>query len=193
MPQIILPIDANGPEHTVDCHDCGDRLDAEALSTHWDESGDTALCGICAQERIDDACEKGAEALRMLARLTRIYHGKPGTLPLSQFQAIVQEVFGMDPNQLELAAEVFESPTIPATLEETSDFADLADMATVDRLAREVHAAWRDGMLQQGREVAHERMTWETLTLEDQMLDASIAGRLYHAITRPAAPETAEA
>jgi hypothetical protein len=27
------------------------------------------------------------------------------------------------------------------------------------RLAQEVHAAWRDGMLSQGREVAPERMT----------------------------------
>ena len=46
------------------------------------------------------------------------------------------------------------------------------------RLAQEVHAAWRDGMLAQARTVAPERMTWDTLSDEDQRLDRYIAARL---------------
>lgn len=34
--------------------------------------------------------------------------------------------------------------------------------------------AWRDGMLRQGREVAPERMSWETLPERDKQLDAEI-------------------
>jgi hypothetical protein len=34
--------------------------------------------------------------------------------------------------------------------------------------------AWRDGMLAQGREVAAERMAWETLPERDKALDAAI-------------------
>ncbi len=40
---------------------------------------------------------------------------------------------------------------------------------------RAVHAAWRDGMLRQGREVAPERMTWDTLDQRDRDLDNEIA------------------
>lgn len=51
-----------------------------------------------------------------------------------------------------------------------------ADRSTADNLlARVVHAAWRDGMLAQGREVAPNRMKWETLSEEDQALDICIA------------------
>lgn len=46
------------------------------------------------------------------------------------------------------------------------------------RLAQEVHAAWRDGMIDQGREVSAERMTWETLSEQDKALDKYIGGRL---------------
>ena len=42
-------------------------------------------------------------------------------------------------------------------------------------LARAVHAAWRDGMLAQGRPVAPNRMKWETLSEEDRVLDMCIA------------------
>lgn len=45
-------------------------------------------------------------------------------------------------------------------------------------VAQEVHAAWRDGMLRQGREVAPHRMTWDTLSSEDHELDAYIAERV---------------
>ena len=51
-------------------------------------------------------------------------------------------------------------------------------MIGTTRLAQEVHAAWRDGMLSQGREVAAERMQWETLTEEDKKLDRYIAERV---------------
>jgi hypothetical protein len=51
----------------------------------------------------------------------------------------------------------------------------------LDVLAREVHAAWRDGMLAQGREVAAHRMTWETLSADDHALDAYIAERVARA------------
>jgi len=49
---------------------------------------------------------------------------------------------------------------------------------------RDVHAAWRDGMLAQGREVAPERMRWETLSEQDRELDDGIAAAL-HAVTGP--------
>ncbi|MCD0167278.1 hypothetical protein [Deinococcus sp. 12RED42] len=51
-------------------------------------------------------------------------------------------------------------------------------------LAREVHAAWRDGMLSQSREVASHRMTWDTLGPEDRALDAYIAQRVAGAALR---------
>lgn len=51
-----------------------------------------------------------------------------------------------------------------------------------EALAREVHAAWRDGMLAQGRDVAPHRMTWETLSPEDHALDAYIADRVAAAL-----------
>lgn len=41
--------------------------------------------------------------------------------------------------------------------------------------AREVHRAWRDTMLAQGREVAAEKMEWETLSEHDKALDALVA------------------
>jgi hypothetical protein len=43
---------------------------------------------------------------------------------------------------------------------------------------RDVHREWRDGMLAQGREVAPERMAWDTLTQQDRDLDERIAARL---------------
>jgi hypothetical protein len=46
------------------------------------------------------------------------------------------------------------------------------------RLAQEVHAAWRDGMQIQGREVAAERMEWDTLSEQDKELDKYIGSRL---------------
>jgi hypothetical protein len=51
-------------------------------------------------------------------------------------------------------------------------------MIGTTRLAQEVHAAWRDGMLAQGREVASERMSWDTLSAEDRALDEHIAERI---------------
>lgn len=41
-------------------------------------------------------------------------------------------------------------------------------------LARMVHRSWRDGMLEQGREVASHRMAWESLGFQDQSLDVFI-------------------
>lgn len=55
---------------------------------------------------------------------------------------------------------------------------------------RDVHREWRDGMLAQGREVAPERMSWETLDQRDRDLDDGIAARL--AGVHPAAPEPAD-
>jgi hypothetical protein len=40
---------------------------------------------------------------------------------------------------------------------------------------REVHRSWRDHMLAQSRDVAEQRMTWETLDPLDQALDNAIA------------------
>lgn len=48
----------------------------------------------------------------------------------------------------------------------------------IEALAREVHAAWRDGMLAQERPVSQQRMTWETLDERDRLLDREIAIRL---------------
>jgi len=47
-----------------------------------------------------------------------------------------------------------------------------------ERLGREVHAAWRDKMLAQGREVAPARLDWDTLEQEDRELDRYIGERL---------------
>lgn len=63
----------------------------------------------------------------------------------------------------------------------------------LEALAREVHAAWRDGMLAQGRDVAPHRMTWETLSPEDHALDAYIADRLAAALASTPAPAGAGA
>jgi hypothetical protein len=46
------------------------------------------------------------------------------------------------------------------------------------RLAQEVHAAWRDAMLEQGRQVPPERMHWDSLSALDKALDHFIAERL---------------
>jgi hypothetical protein len=40
---------------------------------------------------------------------------------------------------------------------------------------REVHRSWRDKMLSQGRDVAKERMDWDTLPEDDKELDQTIA------------------
>lgn len=45
-------------------------------------------------------------------------------------------------------------------------------------LARMVHAAWRDGMLAQGREVPTKRLRWESLSKQDQALDCCIAEQM---------------
>lgn len=39
----------------------------------------------------------------------------------------------------------------------------------------EIWRLWRDGMVAQGRHVADERMNWETLTSDDQLLDQAIS------------------
>ena len=56
-------------------------------------------------------------------------------------------------------------------------------MIGTTRLAQEVHAAWRDGMLAQGRPVSPERMEWDTLSDDDQALDRYIGRRLATLIT----------
>lgn len=56
-------------------------------------------------------------------------------------------------------------------------------MIGTTRLAQEVHAAWREGMLAQGREVAPERMSWETLSDQDKLLDRYIGIQLAKLIT----------
>lgn len=56
-------------------------------------------------------------------------------------------------------------------------------MIGATRLAQEVHGAWRDGMLEQGREVAPERMAWETLSEQDKALDRYIGARLAKILT----------
>ena len=45
-------------------------------------------------------------------------------------------------------------------------------------LGIEVHAAWRDGMLQQGREVAPNRLYWKTLSEQDRELHRRLGLRL---------------
>lgn len=104
---------AAAPTDTVQCFDCQKPIDAEAETTFANEAGDYAFCQECTQVRMDEARRQGAEALRMLARLTRVYHGKPATIQLSEFQAVVREVFSADPQQLELAADVLESDLVP--------------------------------------------------------------------------------
>lgn len=42
-----------------------------------------------------------------------------------------------------------------------------------------VHAAWRDGMIAQGRSVEPERMVWSSLSEQDKQLDDLIALRLH--------------
>ena len=57
---------------------------------------------------------------------------------------------------------------------------------------RDVHREWRDGMLAQGRDVAPERMTWETLDQRDRDLDDGIAARLAPAAPEPPAPDACD-
>lgn len=40
---------------------------------------------------------------------------------------------------------------------------------------REIHRAWRDSMMNQGRKVSPEKLEWETLPYQDKMLDEQIA------------------
>ena len=70
---------------------------------------------------------------------------------------------------------------------------DPASRATAEALGIEVHAAWRDGMLRQGRAVAPERMTWETLSEQDRELDRELGARLALRLLaqQPAAPAEA--
>ena len=44
--------------------------------------------------------------------------------------------------------------------------------------ARVIHSAWRDAMIGQGREVAEERLEWDTLPEQDRELDKQIAKKL---------------
>lgn len=55
-------------------------------------------------------------------------------------------------------------------------------MADTERLAQEVHSAWRDGMLGQGRDVALTKRDWDTLREEDKVLDRYIASRVAHLV-----------
>lgn len=68
-------------------------------------------------------------------------------------------------------------PTSASTFT-TCSSPDLMLMVGTTRLAQEVHAAWRDGMLNQNRPVAQERMTWDTLSEQDKELDKYIGQRL---------------
>lgn len=47
-----------------------------------------------------------------------------------------------------------------------------------EMLARAVHKAWLEGMIGQGREVAPERMAWDTLSDQDKLLDKYIGVQL---------------
>lgn len=76
------------------------------------------------------------------------------------------------------------------------DVLEIADHYTM--LARMVHRAWRDGMLEQGREVAPHRMAWESLGFQDQSLDVFIgrevareAFRLLTSLTHSEQPDLA--
>lgn len=48
----------------------------------------------------------------------------------------------------------------------------------LERLAKEVHAAWRDGMLNQGRPVSRLRLKWETLDQLDHELGQQYTCRI---------------
>ena len=51
--------------------------------------------------------------------------------------------------------------------------------------AQDVHMAWRDGMLEQGRRVPARRQQWATLSAKDRVLDQKIAQRLNEIAERP--------
>lgn len=51
---------------------------------------------------------------------------------------------------------------------------DLGEFAKANG-AMEVHRSWRDRMLAQGRNVDDDKMTWEGLSVRDQILDEVIA------------------
>lgn len=74
----------------------------------------------------------------------------------------------------------------------TTDTASpLLGRVDLERLAREVHAAWRDGMLSQRREVARGRREWGTLSAEDRALDAAIALRVLAVVVAMVADQAA--
>jgi hypothetical protein len=77
-------------------------------------------------------------------------------------------------------ADMHEEAVVDAILADPDVVAALAhDRASGSGLRGvHVHAAWRDGMLAQGREVAPERMAWDTLTQQDRDLDDGIAAAL---------------
>lgn len=50
--------------------------------------------------------------------------------------------------------------------------------ANLDDIAREIHAAWRDGMLADKRPVSQDRLSWDTLWEKDRELDRYIAARV---------------
>lgn len=58
----------------------------------------------------------------------------------------------------------------------------MAPMSLIQRLAKEIHAAWRDKRLEQGDEVEPEWLHWSTLDLDDQMMMSYIAGRVQRAV-----------
>jgi len=91
------------------------------------------------------------------------------------------------PEALELAEKIMREPAKrkPSEVRLAQMVLNLAATPPAPALSgRAVHAAWRDGMLAQGREVAPERMAWETLPLIDRHLDEGIAAIL--AATPPA-------
>ena len=59
---------------------------------------------------------------------------------------------------------------------------DLLSIGDSERFAAEVHAAWRDGMITQGRTVADNRMVWEGMDKRERQLDYYIAARLVRSV-----------
>jgi hypothetical protein len=59
--------------------------------------------------------------------------------------------------------------------------------ATLENMAKLVHATWRDGMLRQGRPVEPQRLNWGTLAEEDRELDRMIARGIWERLEEKAA------
>lgn len=93
---------------TVKCHNCLTDLDADAETTFWDDSGDYATCTPCAQAQFAEAQQQGTEALRMLASLARAYQ-RQEAWQVAEFMRRVQAALSVNPEMLDLAAELMES------------------------------------------------------------------------------------